>query len=165
MSDYCVIAVDGSRARFFTLVPAAQPEVESGPNLVEDSEALINTETDMSGKEKWSDMKTGRNMSNGGQAHGYDDHRDQHDDEFKRRFAKQVAGEAVRFAQAHNARHLVIAAEKRMLGFLRETLKCPPKAGFTVSELAKDVSWLSPHDIHALLAKDNLLPPRRAPRG
>jgi len=162
MSDYCVVSVDGARARFFTLEPARQPAVESGPSLVEAGEDLINSETEMSGRELWSDTKTGRNAASG-MAHGYDDHRDQHSDEFKRRFAKQVAEQAVQLAERQGVKNLVVVAEKQMLGFLRNEIRVPPKAGFAVHELSKDLSRLSPQDLHGHLASEGLVPPSRRP--
>jgi protein required for attachment to host cells len=162
MSDYCVVTVDGVRARFFCLEPVKQPAVESGPNLVEHREALINTELELSGRELWTDNKTGRNAANG-MAHGYDDHRDQHTEEFKRRFAKQVADEALQIAQFTGAKKLVVAAEKQMLGYLRTALHVSPKAGFEVCELAKDLSRLSPQELQGHLAAEGLVPPRQRP--
>ena len=160
MSDYCVVTVDGARARFFCLEPVQQPALESGPKLVEDREALINTELELSGRDLWSDNKTGRNAANG-MAHGYDDHRDQHTEEFKRRFAKQVADEAVQHAQLKGAKKLILTAEKQMLGYLRNALHVSPKASFEVTELAKDLSRLSPQDLQEHLASEGLVPPRQ----
>ena len=160
MSDYCVVTVDGARARFFCLEPVQQPALESGPKLVEDREALINTELELSGRALWTDNKTGRNAANG-MAHGYDDHRDQHTEEFKRRFAKQVADEAVQHAQLKGAKKLIVTAEKQMLGYLRNALHVSPKASFEVTELAKDLSRLSPQDLQEHLASEGLVPPRQ----
>lgn len=160
MSDYCVVTVDGARARFFCVEPVQQPALESGPRLVEDREALINTELELSGRALWSDTKTGRNAANG-MAHGYDDHRDQHTEEFKRRFAKQVADEAVQLAQLKGAKKLIVTAEKQMLGYLRNSLHISPKASFEVTELAKDLSRLSPQDLQEHLASEGLVPPRQ----
>ena len=162
MSDYCVVSVDGTRARFFTLEPARQPAVESGPSLVETGESLINAEMELSSRELWSDTKTGRNAANG-MAHSYDDHRDQHMDEFKRRFAKRVAESAVQLAERRGVKNLVVVAEKQMLGFLRGEIRISPKAGFKLRELAKDLSRLSPQDLQGHLAAEGLVPPRNRP--
>lgn len=162
MSDYCVVTVDGIRARFFTLQRALLPAVESGPNLVEEREALVNAELELSGRELWSDTKTGRNASNG-MAHGYDDHRDQHTDEFKRRFAKLVAEQAVQIAERKKVKNLVVVAEKQMLGFMRGEMRVSPKACFAVRELAKDLSRLSPLELHGHLATEGLVPARQRP--
>lgn len=162
MNACCVVTVDGTRARFFSLEKSPRPAVEAGPLLVEQEEALINTEHEMSGRELWSDTKSGRNAANG-MAHGYDDHRTQHVDEIQRRFAKRVAEQAVRFAERTGAKNLILAAEKQMLGFLRGALQVPPKAGFEVRELAKDLSRLSPQEVQGHLAAEGLVPARQRP--
>lgn len=162
MNAYCVVTVDGIRARFFCLEKSEQPGVAAGPHLVEQPEALINTEGDMPDRELFSDTKTGRNAAHG-MAHSYDDHREQHADEIKRRFAKQVAEEALKLAARHKPRTLVLAAEKQMLGFLRNALNVPPKASFEVKEVPKDLSRLSPQELQSHLAAEGVLPARAKP--
>lgn len=157
MSDYCVVTVDSGRARFFTLEPAREPDAESGPFLVELGEDMINAEMRLAGREIWSDTAAG------GMNHTYDDHRDQHTDEFKRRFAKLVAERVVTFAERNKAKNLVVVAEKQMLGFLRGEIRPSSKAGFAVRELAKDLSRLSPRDLQRHLATEGLVPPSRHP--
>src|SRR3569623_141961 len=127
MSGYCVVTADGIRARFFCLERTPLPEVDGGPFLAEEPEALINTEADMPGRELFSDTKTGRNAGNG-MAHSYDDHRTQHMEEIKRRFAKLVVDEALRLAERRKPKILVLAAEKQMLGYLRTAMHTLPKA-------------------------------------
>lgn len=162
MSDYCVVSMDGARARFFTLEPAQQPAVQSGPGLMEAAEALVNAEAEQSGAELWSDTSTGRNASFGG-AHGYDDHRDRHVGEYRRRFAQRVAEQAVLLAEQQRAKCLVIVAEKQMLGLVRGELHVPAKASFEVRELARDLSRLSPVDLQGHLAAEGLVPARQRP--
>ena len=163
MTDYFVVAADASRARFFTLQRAADPEYESGPNLVE-GDVLVNPETEMSEGEVFTDLKSGRNRSAaGGMAHGYDDHRGDHVEEFERRFAQRVAQECVSRAKRSAARHLIIAANGRMLGHLRRELESLPAKGMAVSEYAKDVTKLAPLDVHKHLSGKGLIPERKPP--
>jgi len=163
MSEYVVVVADGSRARFFTLEPAEIPEIEGGPNLVE-REDLANPERELPDRELWSEVKTGRNRApNGGPAHGYDDHRAQHEAEYERRFARAVAERAAALAAANGTRRVVIAAEKRMLGFLRNELGSLERAGVEVREVARDLSKLGARQIHEHLAKEGALPRRRNP--
>ena len=163
MSEYCVVVADGSRARFFSLDPVDFPEVEGGPRLTEQAD-LINPERDLPQRELFSAPKTIRSRPPlGGSGHGHDDHRAQHEDEFERRFARQVAAEVVRLAQANKSRYVVLAAQPRMLGFLRQEIDVVLKNGIVVRELGKDLSKLSAAQIHDHLAKDQLLPPRKRP--
>ncbi len=159
MSDYCVVVVDSSRARFFTLEAAAVPEMESGPNLVERND-LVNPEASLSGRETWTEARSGRNTVRGGAAHGYDDHRDSHDDEVTRRFAKRIASAAEELARHNGVKCLVLVAANRMLGFLRETLTLPPGKKIEVREVAKDLARLNPNQIHRNLNSHGALPAR-----
>ncbi|WP_297527343.1 host attachment protein [Thiohalobacter sp.] len=160
MNGNCVIVADNGRARFFRLADVEFPELESGPNLEEIND-LVNPEREAAGDEIWSDIKSGRNRGNGGApAHGYDDHRDQHEDEFDRRFARTIAAEAERLANG-STRELVVVAQKRALGLLRNELAALGKRGVRIRELAKDLSKLSPIELQDHLARLNLIPPRR----
>lgn len=162
MQHNCVVVAGGSRARFFTLEDVEYPEMQSGPNLCEVND-LVNLEKETHGSELWSDNKSGRNRGGNGAAHGYDDHRSQHQDEFERRFARDVAREAARLMSGNSTRQLVLVAQKRILGFLRNELDTLIKAGVEIKELAKDLSKLSPLELHEHLAREQLLPQRRTP--
>lgn len=163
MSDYCVVLVNGARARFFTLEPADKHSTEGGPNLKEQWD-LVNPEEELHGDELWSDMKSGRNrVSGSGQAHGYDDHRSGHSDESRRRFARGIAREAVRLIQDNGSKNVILASQKRMLGFLRSELDPLAKTGVALQAITKDLSKLSPQQVHEHLARENLVPPRRFP--
>ena len=157
MSDYCVVVADGAKARLFAL--QAADVGEGGPNLVEIS-GLANPEAEAAGKEIYSDDKSGRNASSGGGgAHGYDDHRNQHIDEIERRFAKNVAAAATDAVQRNKSGCLVVAAEPRMMGHLRDAMG-PAVAGLKVKEVVKDLTKLSVHELHEHLAADKVLPAR-----
>lgn len=162
MNDCFVVVAAGSCARFFALEPAQVPEIESGPNLVE-KRRIDNADWSSHGEALWSDKKSGRNRAPGGAgAHGYDDHRSHHQDEVERRFARDIAEEMQRLNRAHHPKTIVLVAEKRMLGALRNTL--PPNGSeITIHELAKDLCKFGAHEVHQHLAKARLLPPRRSP--
>ncbi len=164
MNHNCVVVAGGSRARFFTLQDVEFPEMESGPNLCEVND-LVNIEREAQGNDLWSDSKSGGNRGGNGAAHGYDDHRSQHQDEFERRFARDIAREAAKLIRQSSTRQLVLVAQKRVLGFLRNELDSLLKAGIEVKELAKDLTKLSPLELHEHLAKEHLIPQRRTPLG
>ena len=161
MANYCVVVTSGAHARFFTLKTSAAPVLESGPKLIERGE-LFNPEKEIPGRELYADSKSGRSRAPyGGPAHGYDDHRAQHEDECDRRFASEVLKKAKGFARAEQARHVVLIAPARMLGCLRQHLEIILKQGMKVHELAKDISKLNSAEIHDYLAKEGLLPARK----
>jgi len=161
MSDYCVVVAEGARARFFTLEPVEVPELESGPNLKEWS-TLTNPEHKAHQKDVFTDVRSGRNRGNPGEAHAYDDHRDQHDVEMEHRFARTIAGEIEQFTNQHGKSKVVLCAEKKMLGFLRGALNGHTRPEMQIQEVAKDLTRLSARDLHEKLAKDGKLPRRKA---
>ena len=164
MSEYCVVVADASRARFFTLEEAEIPEVESGPRLVERSD-LVSPDAVLQGRERWSDTRSGANVApGGGPSHRYDDHRDRHQDEVARRFARRITDAAAEMAGREGVRYLVVAAATRMLGFMRETLSAPTGAnGVEIREIPKDLTPQSPDSIHRNLSAAGLLPARERP--
>lgn len=158
MSDYCVVVADSARARLFSLKEAESGA--GGPNLIEISD-MANTEAELAGRELWSDTNTGRNAAPDSGAHSYDDHRNRHREEIERRFAKEVAAAVAAAVGREKASRVVVAAEARMLGQLREAMKLP--ATVQISEVPKNLSKLSPQELHGHLAADNALPVRRSP--
>ena len=159
VDNCCVAVVDGIRARFLTLEQAASPG-QTSPFLLECKD-LVNPESDARGRDLWSDVKSGRGHEHSGaSAHGYDDHRDEHEDEFKRRFAVRIVDELLALARSRGAVRVIVAAERQMLGFLRPVLASASKSDFVVSEVAKDLSKLSAAEIQERLAREDLVPPR-----
>ncbi len=160
MNQYCVIVANGNKALFFTLEEPAMPEVESGPNLIKHKD-LSSQELNPDNATPWSESKSGGNRGHGGQSHGYDDHRSQHDDDVERRFANSIADECKRIT--HNTRsNVVLVSQKRMLGHLRHAIDSRLH-GINTHELAKDLIKLSPQDLHQHLAREKLIPERRTP--
>ena len=153
--SYCIVVADGSRARLFTL-EAGAPDTPA-PDLVEHE--------DLAGRDKYSTTRTGSNLNpQKGPAHGYDDHRDKEEREHERRFAQEVASHAVALAQRRHSHQLLVIAEKRMLGLLRETLVLPARSDIELRELAKDLTRLSATELQAHLAGAGMLPARQAPQ-
>jgi len=159
MNQYCVVVANGSKARFFTLENPEDPEAQYGPNLIKQAD-LVQNEAELSDQELWSDSKNGGNRGHGGQSHGYDDHRDQHRDEADKRFAHTIVNECKRFS--HNNAKIILVSQKRMLGHLRHAMQSDMN-GLQPDELAKDLIKLNPLDLHEHLAKEKLIPERRAP--
>lgn len=157
MNEYCVVVANASRARFFSLEPVNVPEVESGPRLIEHSD-LVNPEAALSGRETWSDTRSGGNAApGGGPSHRYDDHRERHVQEIGRRFARQVAGAALDMTRQRRAGCLVVVAAGRMLGYLRPELETPaPRV--EIREAVKDLTTLNAQEIRDHLIASGVLP-------
>ena len=157
MNKLLVAVVDSAKARFFILEPAEFPENGSGPTLIE-QEGLMNPAKESPSQELWSSTKTGRNRGAGGQAHSYDDHREQHVVEFERRFAHAIADQVVQLVAASQTRHLLLIAETQIMGLMREAIASVAPANLEVNELTKNVSHLTPYELHKYLAGQGLVP-------
>ena len=157
MVKFAVAVINGSQARFFTLDSAALSEYESSPNLLE-KESLADSTRELHGQELWANTKTGRNRGSNGQAHSYDDHRQQHEIEFEKRFANKISKAMVNLIQTYQARHLIIVAEPQILGMLREVMTDNLFKNLNIHEVAKDICHLKSNQIHDYLAKKELLP-------
>ena len=158
MAEICIAVADGSRARLFELVTARQPEFESGPDLHEFASLAAPGHAGRD-QTRYSEGLTGRNRTIAGGGHDYDEHRDAHDDDVERAFARDIAAELV----ARPAARHILCASPRMMGYLRDALK--DTAGMAVSELQKDLTGETPRNIHAHLASAGLLPARQPPSG
>ncbi len=165
MSLPYVIVANSSTARFFRVQAAELPELESGPNLIEELKKE-NPEGGVSGREVFSDPKSGRNrISSGGSGagHQYDEHRDDHLREMEKQFAETLAGESARRAMAAYTGKLIVVATPHMLGLLRPQIAKKSSNGIQVIEVSADVVKESPIALHHYLADKNLLPERRPP--
>jgi protein required for attachment to host cells len=156
-TDYCVVAADAAEARFFTLMPAVNPTIESGPKLLEVTR-LRNSEKELPEGDMFrSSRRGGRNPA--GQSLAYEDHRGRHEVLFAERFAQKVGETATRLGKAHHTHVLVLAAEPRMLGLLRHGLGHASREGLEIREFNGDVTKMAPSEIQTRLAHRNLMPP------
>ncbi len=163
MADYCVVVASEAQARFFTLEPVEFPEMESGPNLM-DRGRINNPQKNTPDKDIYADSKTGRGRSpRGGRAHGYDDHRAQHESELGRQFARVVGEKTKQVVQDSRARRVVVAAPAQMLGYMRANLDLLARDGFEVKALSKNMIRFNSRQIHDHLARENCVPPCRKP--
>ncbi len=158
MGKFAIAVINGSQARFFILDSTASSEYESGPNLIE-HEGLADSTRELHGQELWANTKTGRNRGSNGQAHSYDDHRQNHQIEFEKRFANKISNTMLNNIQTHQARHLILVAEPQILGMVRESMTSSLFKNLNIKEVAKDICHLKSNQIHDYLAKKELLPP------
>jgi protein required for attachment to host cells len=155
MNKYIVAVVDSAKARFLTLQAAESSE--SGPHLIE-HEGLVSPAGELKGQELWSSSKTGRNRGSSGQAHSYDDHRENHIIEFERHFAQSITTRIIDLIQAHQAQQLLLISETKILGLMRESLMPLLPKDIKIRELAKNLCQLKPHELYEYLVNKELLP-------
>jgi hypothetical protein len=161
MSDYLIVVVNREWARFFTLEPVEFPELESGPRMTHWKE-LENPECRRAAQEMYTDSKTGRGSApQGGAVHGYDDKRDQHLDELRRRFAAKVMAQLHRMTRSKEIPIIVLAASARMRRFLYPDLDVMAKRGYHIHKVSKNMINFSPQKIHDLLAEADIVPHKK----
>lgn len=160
MRRWAVLCADGTRARFLTLEPPSLP-TESGPKLVE-HEVLLDPDLRLPDRELFSESEPGGNRAPPqGPSHGYDDHRDRHRREIERAFAREVMKEAKRLFGEKKGEVLVVAAEPKLLGLLRDAWK--EGDAFEVVEVPKDYTRMNPRQIQDSLAQEGILPAQKRP--
>ena len=157
MAKFAVAVINGTQARFFTLDSKVSSEYESGPNLIE-HENLANFLNEVHGQDLWANTKTGRNRGSSSQAHGYDDHRQNHEIEFEKKFATKISNTMLNIIKAHEARHLIMVAEPQILGLMREVMTDKLFSNLNITEVAKDICQFNINQIHDYLAKKEILP-------
>lgn len=156
------MTADGARARFFTLERPEQPELEGGPNLIEQLD-LVNPEHVARPIERFANVRSGLTSSKFGPSHAFDDHRERNLEQSEARFAKRVAARISEVLERRPTRRLVLCADPRMLGMLRAELSNALPAATEVRDLAKDFSGLTPPEVHRHLADAGVVPARERP--
>jgi hypothetical protein len=160
MSDYLIVVVNRALARFFTLEPVEFPELESGPRLCPCGE-MVNPElTESQGL--YTDSRTGRGTAPpGGDVHRYEDNRDLHLDEVRRRFSASVVGRIHSLAKAGRVNVIVLAASARMRQYLYPGLETATRDEFRIVKIPKNMINFPSIKIHAYLAEEGYVPPRK----
>jgi len=172
MHGYCILVAEMARARIFTLEPAEFPEMETSPRLLE-RRTLANPQHKASEGQIWTDTRRGahkEHMSTGQKGeptgiphHNYDEHRENNERMSNRSFARDVVEDLKRVVGRTPVDHVVVCAEKQMLGYLRPELEQALPRDVQVDVITKDLANLSPHALHMKLAGDGVLPEQKRP--
>jgi protein required for attachment to host cells len=162
MTRTCIIVADSARARFITLEFPLDAELEGGPRLREHRD-LVNPVADIPERSQFSDRSGRAHASPRGAAHALDDHREAHRAELERRFARRLGDEARQFVAAEGATRLLIVAEPRLLGELREQIDGTLSDQVEIVELGENLSRSSLRQIQETLALRGAVPAARAP--
>ena len=95
----------------------------------------------------FTDSKTDRGSTpQAGGVHGYDDKRDQHLDELRRRFAASVIERIHKLSKSEGARTVILAASARMRRFLFHEMDNQIRPGYRLHKLSKNMINFSPID-------------------
>jgi protein required for attachment to host cells len=154
---FCVVVANGSRARFFYLKRPELTDLNARPRLLERGE-IFEPELQERGQDLWTE-RTGMNRGAGSGSHSYDDHRNQHQAEFEKRFTKQIADHAVKLIRSSAAHSVVVCGAQRQLPLLKNILESKVN-GVHIQQLAKDLLKLDAHALYEYLHKEGMLPPQ-----
>jgi protein required for attachment to host cells len=154
MNKCCVVVADGARARLMSIEPA-QPGT-SRMRLYE-LKTMLNPEHKVHEHELFENDRHGAVSRNAGRVYTMDDHRANHEREFERRFASRIAEETLQFSREVGAEKLIIAADPRTLGLLRDEPRLYKKSGLAVTEVRRDLSKLSTQEIQDYLEHEALV--------
>lgn len=159
MSPVLIIVTDGTKARFFDVEATENLQGELRLQLVE-REPVLNLNHRLLGQDLWSGAESQAGYQGGkGQTHSYDDHRRDHEVEFERRFVQAIASQVLSQHQTEPIQRLLLVAESRVLGLLRDGLIPTLPKTMKVSEVSKNLCQLNLHELRDyLLAKGVLLP-------
>jgi len=145
---YCIEAVDSPRVKMKLV------EQSSLSNPGADLKALGRS---MSGRPR-TETNTNREA---GPMHPIGAQRERHRLELDRRFCQEIARETAAVTKEWNGGAVVLVAEPRQLGLMREPLRHVLHQGIELKELAKDFTNLTPAELCKRLTLGSLLPARR----
>ena len=148
MENTCVVVADGARARFFLLQAAGGG---AGRGKLIEQEQLENPE------HQHPETDSRRTDRNAGPMHPYGAQRERHRLEHERRFAAEVVRQAAEKVRGWQAGSLVVVADPRLLGLLRESLRSALHPSVQLRELARDYTAFSAADLQQQLVSSNML--------
>ena len=145
---YCIEAIDSPRVKMKLVEQSSLSN--SGANL----KALGRS---VSGRTR-TETNTNREA---GPIHPIGAQRERHRLELDRRFCQEIAREAAAVTKEWKEGAVVLIAEPRQLGLMREPLRQVLHQGNELKELAKDFMNLTPAELSKRLTLGSLLPARR----
>ena len=162
MDRVCVVVAGASRARLFLLQESDAPRATT--RLVERG-SLSNPSLRSRGRSVTGRPRTETNTNReAGPMHPMGAQRARHHIELERRFSTGIAHKAAGLAKSWAAGTILLVADPRMLGFLRETVRGALRPAIRVKELAKDYSRLTAPRLRERLAQDGVIPETRGSR-
>jgi protein required for attachment to host cells len=159
MDNTCVVVAGSGRARIFLLEESPAPRA---PIRLIERGTLANASLRSRGRSVTGRVRTETNTNReAGPMHPMGAQRDRHRIELERRFAVEIARKAAALARNWTTGSVVLVADPRMLGFLRDAARGALKPGISVKELAKDYSNLTASRLRDHLSQSGVFPARR----
>src|SRR6185503_19503052 len=147
----CVVVLDAAHARLFSY----ERDGKAGSTLREERQL---SQDGRRNHGKFSDSKPGNRWQEGGRG-STDDHRTAQIAEHDEKFVKRVLGEVAQHVQGGGFGSVIVVASPKTLGMVRSNAHAI-SAGVAITELAQDLPWMTPPQLHDHLAAKQLIDPR-----
>lgn len=155
MNNTGLLVADRSRARLFVVVPADNPR---GKLRLVERVTLVNQETKTRGRSGAGRVKSERNTNRqAGPVHPIGAQRERHRLEHERRFCAEVIEHTLQLTADWDRGVMVLIAEPRLLGLMRERLRTALRSEIKLEELAKDYSGLSTTELERVVVGQRLI--------
>lgn len=154
MNELCIVVADGARARLF-FVEFDGPR--KGGRLVEQA-ALAQPDLRALGVSVTGRPRTETNTNReAGPVHPMGAQRERHRLQVERRFAASITATAAGLVEDWGRGSVVLVAEPRMLGLLRETARGVMNRRVAVKELARDYTSLTAAELYDRLVHGGVI--------
>ena len=155
MDRTCIVVADGGTARFFGVEEIDSPRKSA--RLVERS-ALTHPDLKELGQSVTGRARTETNTNReAGPVHPMAAQRDRHRMELDRRFGAEIARQAAAITKDWKDGTVLLVAEPRLLGLMRQAVRDALRSGIELKELAKDYVKLTVGEIEGRLALNSLV--------
>lgn len=158
----CIVVIDGAHARFFNLEIPEEPRADGGARLIE-AQDLVNPAAEIPERGLFSDRRGQAHASPAGAAHALDDGRERHRHEFERRWVRRLVDAIEHFVRGEQPARLLLVAEPRLLGVLRDEINDERLRGIEVIELGENLTQRPVAQIQSILALRCAVPAPAAP--
>lgn len=159
MDNTCVVVAGSSRARIFLLEESHAPRA---PFRLIERGKLTNASLRSRGRSVTGRVRTETNTNReAGPMHPMGAQRDRHRIELERRFAVEIARKVAVLARNWTEGSVVLVADPRMLGFMRDAARDALRREISVKELAKDYANLTASRLRDHLAQSGVFPAHR----
>ncbi|MGQ0524777.1 MAG: host attachment protein [Betaproteobacteria bacterium] len=153
MKKTCLIVADRARARLFLVLP----EEGTRRKLRLDEQATLNAETRGRGAGGDARARSERHSNrDAGPVHPVAAQRERHRLEHERRFGAEIVRRAVGVTANWEDGVMLLIAEPRLLGLVREPLREALKPAIRLEELAKDYAGLSTTELERVVVAQRL---------
>jgi protein required for attachment to host cells len=154
MNNTCLIVADGSSARLFVVVPYDSPRRKL---RLKKEATLVNMETKTRGRSGAGQVKSERNTNRqAGPMHPIGAERGRHRLEHERRFGAEIVERAMDLTAGWQQGVMILIAEPRLLGLMRERLRSALKSEIRLEELAKNYNGLSTAELERIVITQRL---------